>query len=471
MNKNIFGIIICLTLIISSISCHKEPLCVTCEAYKNDIAPVAIAGPDIIVKYNIQTCSFNDIILDASASFDPDGIIFNYNWRILSPKQISQQIYKKGAIISFPFHSEGEYIIELQVSDREGKYGLDTVKVIISNEVKTSRPNINLQIKQIATLPADLEGLSLVAAVGNKLVFEGSIYYSSHNYVYFYDISNSAWSKHKLSLPRTGFSTIAAGNKIFFAGGVYLNDYSENNVSENTVDIYDINTGTISVTNMTDARSGAIAILIGNKVCFAGGTQYSAEGFYTYLKSIEIYDLVSKTWTLHRTSNNIEGILSGVKSGDKMYFPGGSDFIASDIIEIFDPIANVWTNSKLNEPLRFASGIAFGNNIYWAGNTSYNSSSGKFVNYNLQTQQATFECLSEPIISGVNIISKNNKILVNINSNLNSEQGVKTVDIFDPISNNWFLGKFNVENQLNRFVSLGNEIYAINKNNLVRIDF
>ncbi len=93
------------------------------------------------------------------------------------------------------------------------------------------------------------------------------------------------------------------------------------------------------------------------------------------------------------------------------------------------------------------------------------------MNYNSQTQQATIECLSEPIISGVNTISKNNKILVNINSNWNSEQGVKTVDIFDPMTQNWFLGKFNVENKLNRFVSLGNDIYAIDRNNLVRIDF
>jgi hypothetical protein len=206
-------------------------------------------------------------------------------------------------------------------------------------------------------------------------------------------------------------------------------------------------------------------------IYFAGGIQYSTNGLSTYLKTIEIYDLVSKTWSLYQPTSNIHIISSGVKGGDKMYFTGGSDFEASDIIEIYDPIANVWSNSKLPEPLRYASGIAYGNNIYWAGRNSNNSPTGKIVNYNLQTQQSTIECLSEPIISGVNTISKNNKILVNINSNWNSYLGVKTVDIFDPISNNWFLGKFNVENQLNRFVSLGNEIYAINKNNLVRIDF
>ena len=44
--------------------------------------PNAIAGQDISVNYDLQTCKITEtIVLNGSTSFDPDGIIASYLWK------------------------------------------------------------------------------------------------------------------------------------------------------------------------------------------------------------------------------------------------------------------------------------------------------------------------------------------------------------------------------------------------------
>ncbi len=53
-----------------------------------------------------------------------------------------------------------------------------------------------------------------------------------------YDLATQTWSTAELSQARTAPAAVAAGNKIFFAGG----EISDGTFPSNVVDIYDVST-------------------------------------------------------------------------------------------------------------------------------------------------------------------------------------------------------------------------------------
>jgi len=65
-------------------SCKKEKSVtfppITPPITNNNKTPVANAGADISLNYDLQTCSTNPITLNSSASSDPDGTIVSYLW-------------------------------------------------------------------------------------------------------------------------------------------------------------------------------------------------------------------------------------------------------------------------------------------------------------------------------------------------------------------------------------------------------
>src|SRR4051812_6400686 len=73
-----FSSVILLTCILFQTSCKRELSCESCNE-KNNQPPIAKAGPDQII-----TLPKDSILLDGSASTDPDGSIATYAWSKIS---------------------------------------------------------------------------------------------------------------------------------------------------------------------------------------------------------------------------------------------------------------------------------------------------------------------------------------------------------------------------------------------------
>ena len=110
--------------------------------------------------------------------------------------------------------------------------------------------------------------------------------------MHIFDISAQTWSTAKLSAWRADVAAVAAGNKIFIAGGRLgiLGGFHY----FSTVDIYDVVTNTWTVANLSQPRAYIAAASVGDKVIFSGGEQ---EWPQPVSDRVDIYDLGTNTWS------------------------------------------------------------------------------------------------------------------------------------------------------------------------------
>ena len=96
----------------------------------NDKKPIANAGLDQVIKGD------QNIVLDASSSFDPEGKIINYLWKQTGNSEDNINT-SHSMIYSFPI-PEGlkENVLEFKliVMDENGQKDIDTVKYLITDE-------------------------------------------------------------------------------------------------------------------------------------------------------------------------------------------------------------------------------------------------------------------------------------------------------------------------------------------------
>ncbi len=101
-------------------------------------APVANAGPDQIVKLG------STVVLDGSASFDPNGDEISYSWTQLSGKTVNLA----DPSTKFPVFLSGEigdYTFGLIVMDNKGLQStLDTVKITVIEEIPPEPPEVDI---------------------------------------------------------------------------------------------------------------------------------------------------------------------------------------------------------------------------------------------------------------------------------------------------------------------------------------
>ena len=146
----------------------------------------------------------------------------------------------------------------------------------------------------------------VTGTAGNKILFaggmygsfipgsdSGEVYLSESTRVDIYDTSTHTWSIHELGRYYNGTSSVTAGNKIFFAGGI---DTAVRAWSDK-VDVYDALTGSWSTIQLSEPRSNLAVASLGNKVLFAGGVK--ALGFQNIVVSdkVDIYDISSNSWS------------------------------------------------------------------------------------------------------------------------------------------------------------------------------
>jgi hypothetical protein len=120
--------------------------------------PVANAGHDLEVKENSK------VILDASASFDPDGSIVSYRWEQLGNSQPSVDLLDEhdGKIIEFIARNVTttiNFTFRLTVVDDDGTSNTDEIEIAITN---------------INRAPTANAGADLRAAEGDLILLNGS---------------------------------------------------------------------------------------------------------------------------------------------------------------------------------------------------------------------------------------------------------------------------------------------------------
>jgi hypothetical protein len=81
---------------------------------------------------------YSRVNLNGSASYDPDGIIFLYNWRKLTGPAGPVLLNSGSAIAKVIDLVEGTYSFELSVKDNLGALSKDTVNVNVVNNMRTA---------------------------------------------------------------------------------------------------------------------------------------------------------------------------------------------------------------------------------------------------------------------------------------------------------------------------------------------
>ena len=119
------------------------------------------------------------------------------------------------------------------------------------------------------------------AAVGDKIYFAGGSsdesYFARHtDSVYIYDILTNSWSPSTtlLSEKRNPVYASSVGNKIYFAGGEGIDSVNGIYVTDK-VDIYDAAANAWSTTTMYEPKVAMTSIVAGNKIFWAGGLNAS----------------------------------------------------------------------------------------------------------------------------------------------------------------------------------------------------
>jgi hypothetical protein len=135
MKASIIHLSIAFVMIIACYSCAKEFSCEGCMQV--NLPPLAVSGPDQVIKLPVDS-----VLLDGSASSDPDGNIALSQWTkiagpasfdIVSPDDSSTRVRSL---------VEGIYQFELKVTDDGGLSSMDTVKVTVQALNQQNQPPV-----------------------------------------------------------------------------------------------------------------------------------------------------------------------------------------------------------------------------------------------------------------------------------------------------------------------------------------
>ena len=198
------------------------------------------------------------------------------------------------------------------------------------------------------------------------------------------------WTHTTLSEGKVGMGTAALGDKIiFFSGSRLIGGTTRELVAE--AELFNVHTGEKQILpiNSASARIAASGVSVGSKFIFAGGDN----GWAT--DKVDIYDTLTQLWSTAQLSLD-RYFISAVSLNGKALFAGGSskteDRPVSNV-DIYAYATDSWSVINLpqyeNTPYRRnIGGIAYGNNAYFAGGVQgvYEDDNCKYVSvFNAQT--------------------------------------------------------------------------------------
>jgi hypothetical protein len=430
--------------------CKKETSCEGCK--ENNKPPTAIAGSDQVI-----TLPTDSVLLDGRNSSDPDGTISVWLWTKISGPASFNVNKPNDSITLVKNLTTGVYQFELKITDNGGLFSKDTVQVFISSQPpppsacdNSNRPLVSGQLIPFATLPG--ASIEIAVSSGNKILFAGGTGCENYNAaecklrVDIYDTITHTWSINILDGGRFNIAVVAAGNRVFFAGG-RLGD-GANDILYSTVNIYEVSTNTWTVASLSEPRCYIAAATVGNKVVFAGGEK---DWNYNTSNKVDIYDVSTNAWSTALLSEN-RSFISAVTTNNKIYFAGGHIEDRwyqnpSNRIDIYDNNTNSWSVSSLAVHTGIVSSISVNNNIYWAAGCPVEIR-------NVNTGSSSISNLFRP--GGSHSVIKDDKIVF--------IEGGDKFDIYDITTNTWSVGILPVDIYASSIISVNNTIYVAGGN-------
>ena len=421
----------------------------------------ANAGSDQVITIPIKT-----VVLNGTTSYDVTGAPLNYSWKVhLSPSAsiTNGTTSIASALLTIP----AKYIFILDVWNNNGA-ATDTVEVIL-NDLCAVAGTVIPQLIQFSHVPEDFDWETpKIFAAGKKLIIPKDWEYNNvlgSNPISIYDVDAHSYIKRYLPTSRSDAAIIVAGNKVFFAGGETNYGNFPNSLTDK-VEIYDIITDSWTSTQLSESRKSIKAAVAGNKVVFAGGWKNGD----VPSKTVDIYDLQTGQWSASVLTGPAREVGAAVAIQDKVYFCGGvagGQIGATKIIDIYNTITGTWSIDSMAFPRIMFTAIAANGKIYFAGgldmtwgplNTSNPNNylaNVEVKNVNLSTSQNY--CLSRKLAGATSVMQGEKVIFF---SGLGDISG--KIDIYNTTNDSWSVASVsNVSLAQSSIVALNNELYVI----------
>jgi len=433
----------------------------SCKKESPTHPPVANAGPDQTINLPV-----NSVTLDGNSSTDPDNNIIKYEWTKVSGPSSSSIVNANAVQTQVTGLVQGAYQFELKVTDAGGLLSKDTMQVTVSPQPvpcdNSNRPLVNAQLIPIGTLSQRSNSISVAA--GNKILFAGGLEADNtpSTRVDIYDIASNSWSTAELSIGRLyGMVAVASGSKVFFAGG----EISDGTYPTDVVDVYDVSTNTWTANRLSRAGVDMAATTVGDKVLFAGG-EGGFSGGNARSKRVDIYNLSTNTWTTAELSENKNKGHNAVTVNNKVYIAGGESWgnpNVSNKIDIYDNTTNAWSTATMQEAKSQFAGIVAGNKIYWGGGfTTGRTQTCSVEIKDVNSGSSTIQYLYRPT-EWSHAIVKDNKIVFfgghRNSTNANSTYDFSKFDIYDIATNSWSIGVIPMNFSAASVIAVNNVIY------------
>ncbi len=124
--------------------------------------------------------------------------------------------------------------------------------------------------------------------------------------------------------------------------------------------------------NLSIPRANPLCATAGNKILFAGGYTNTTPGLAQNSSHVDIYDMISKTWSTAELSQP-RHIMAVVTSGSKIFFAGGyNNGISSSRVDIYDASTNSWSIAELSVGRGYIGAASAGNKVLFAGGMNDN---------------------------------------------------------------------------------------------------
>jgi N-acetylneuraminic acid mutarotase len=336
-----------------------------------------------------------------------------------------------------------------------------------ASQLCNPRPVVHATLVPIGRLSSARAYIQCVSA-DNKIFFVGgndsSIDYGRAMLpVDIYDITNNTWSVYypdrgaNLSNFKYYTAVVSNANKVFIAGG---SGDGMGDFLTGRVDIYDVLANTWSTAQLSEGGAKITAASVADKVVFAGGFGFTNALKQDALKTVDIYDNSSDTWSTASLSEARMNI-SATTIGTKIYFAGGrTRTAASKAIDIYDAASNTWSTSELSEPKFGIAGMPAGNKIYWAGghnSVAYDDKTAQLNKVEIRDIEAgstTFECIRPK--GTYSAVAKDHTIIF---YPTNSEGDNTAFEIYNTITKTWSIATLNMALDGASIISVNNTIY------------
>lgn len=267
-------------------------------------------------------------------------------------------------------------------------------------------------------------------------------------------------NKANIPTARIGMGVCVLGSKIYTFGG------NDGNAISNKVEVYDILTNNwSSKTPMQNTRGFFATCISNNNIYLIGGTQN--ETFTPVLSLTEEFIPSTSGWNSKADLPTPRGAAAYASVFGKIYVISGrtgykdqySQYPQTNVVEVYDPTNNSWTEkASIPQSRTHSCSIVFDNKIYVIGGEGrivqlYDPASDSWTT-KAELPSGTFHNASAAVANG--------KIYVFGGFDLGNLEGTSTLFEYTPSSNSWKqLRDLPIKLSISNAVSYNNKIYIL----------